>query len=613
MNINNFTTSSSQPISHLLSGDSPISDTLSKENLVSSGSYSIPDGNSLLHSLSQGDIFRATILDIRNQDVTLLLSNSSQVLARMPEALSLNIGEQIHFQVKSNNENGVFIRPVLTPEISDELVQKSLAAASLSGTDKNQLIVRQLIANNQPIDRSSILTIGRLLTEFPNENIDKLITMEKHHIPVTPENLEQFDKYASSTHHISIGMEQLESDFVTLLEQLGDEKPDAFVTVLREFMDTIKEQTDPEQNPLKQDVWPVTSQETTAQTQASQDANAQTQTLQDANAQTQASQEPSTPAIQEPNVQNQSAHEVNVHTATAQEANAQTQAAHDSVTKNAEMENLQTLRAHDTQPAQENSMHIMNELLTSLEHMNASGSDAIKQSELIRNTPVAKHIRQILQSFTSLALTQQAELANLNGENLAKTLNNVMRMTKFFQHVSEELSNLSQTESQNGNHSSMQDHAKDLQNNLLFMQQLQEFTNYVQIPYRTNHSCESGDLYVYSRKNGKNLNKDTVNAFLHLDMESLGATDISVAMKATSITAKFTFEDLESQRIVEEHLSELQKRLELKGYHSTLTSEYLNRKTDSQKESHHDGALGPAFTQDIHSPNIKRYTFDMRT
>ena len=114
-------------------------------------------------------------------------------------------------------------------------------------------------------------------------------------------------------------------------------------------------------------------------------------------------------------------------------------------------------------------------------------------------------------------------------------------------------------------------------------------------------------MYVYNRRRNKKINDDTLTAFLHLQLDYLGATDINISLKKNSVTAKFTLDDETSRNLVEDNLGELAERLEKIGYNVTISTEL------SEKKSQEFNAILPITSNNENAVSIKRYIFDIRT
>ena len=86
--------------SQTTTGTERLAGTKGVENLVSS-----------LRALTKGNIFEGTVSSMKNGQVTLALSNGQLLTARMDGKVSLNVGQSMFFQVKSNDGAQIAIRP----------------------------------------------------------------------------------------------------------------------------------------------------------------------------------------------------------------------------------------------------------------------------------------------------------------------------------------------------------------------------------------------------------------------------------------------------------------------------------------------------------------------
>lgn len=146
--------------------------------------------------------------------------------------------------------------------------------------------------------------------------------------------------------------------------------------------------------------------------------------------------------------------------------------------------------------------------------------------------------------------------------------------------------------------------ASQVHGNLEFMNQMNQIYHYVQLPLKMSGQNANGELYVYAnRKNLRDPDAE-LTAFLHLDMEQLGSTDVSVRMQNRSVRTNFYLEDDASYDLVEKHLEVLNKRLKSKGYQSSITVTH-EKKDISFKEN--IVKKGKAMVGSLH-----RYSFDVR-
>lgn len=114
--------------------------------------------------------------------------------------------------------------------------------------------------------------------------------------------------------------------------------------------------------------------------------------------------------------------------------------------------------------------------------------------------------------------------------------------------------------------SSFSKEVTQLKSNVEFMNQINEAYHYIQLPLKMNNSQANGELYVYSRKKSKETDNGKLTALLHLSMEHLGNMDIFLSLEQDKLSTKFSLEKEEMLDFIEEHIDELNARLNKKGY-----------------------------------------------
>ncbi|MCR5687065.1 MAG: flagellar hook-length control protein FliK [Lachnospiraceae bacterium] len=149
-----------------------------------------------------------------------------------------------------------------------------------------------------------------------------------------------------------------------------------------------------------------------------------------------------------------------------------------------------------------------------------------------------------------------------------------------------------------------------INDNVSFMNQLNELVSYVQIPLKMAGEDANGELYVYTKK--KNLSESDGNftALLHLDMEHLGPMDVYVSMRDyTKVSTNFYLETEELLDFIASHIDELTKRLEDKGYN---TSTKVTQKMPGEPIT----PITDEFTKDEANPRapvmVSKMRFDVR-
>ena len=109
-------------------------------------------------------------------------------------------------------------------------------------------------------------------------------------------------------------------------------------------------------------------------------------------------------------------------------------------------------------------------------------------------------------------------------------------------------------------------YVNNLNQNLDFMNTLNNFIPYVQIPFKGENGAKAGELYVYRGNKSLAEGDSEVTAFVHMDTKNLGPADIYVSLTGSNVSTNFTLADEDSLLFIEKNLSLLDKRLTEKGY-----------------------------------------------
>lgn len=120
--------------------------------------------------------------------------------------------------------------------------------------------------------------------------------------------------------------------------------------------------------------------------------------------------------------------------------------------------------------------------------------------------------------------------------------------------------------------------AINLSNNVDFINSLNQYIPYVQIPFRNNNGTHTGELYVFKNSKGLTSRDEELSAFVHLDTDNLGATDVYIRLRGEHVTTDFCLENEEYLNFIEKNISFLNKRLNDKGYSLSVETKVLENK-----------------------------------
>lgn len=533
----------------------------------SSGVKSVEQLVSTIREMAAGTIFEGTINEIQNGQVLLGLSNGEQISARMDGQVALLKGQSMFFQVKTNDGTTVAIRPFMVDGQSGNLtLYDALKAAGLPADSKNLNMVNGMMQEQLPIDKGHLGDMARLVQKYPNADLRTIIQMTKLNLPVTEENLSQFENYRMDERNIQAKMEQIIEQLPEVMDhpnaatgQLADKSARILMVIAGNGMQETEAKTPDLQDPAQ-------TQTTTAQ-------------------QTAAQQE----YISEPLVSR---------------------------------DVLQKLI-----PQLENIGMDCTEFQNMLERkLESANPEAVNPETASADTgmPDTDFLRQLAEFLktpnTQSAISKKALQTLLSGRELQGILKETLEsqwelrpqdLTKehsvrqLYERLDRQMQQLEEVVKAQGNtRSGLEQTVADIRANVNFMDQLNQVYHYVQLPLRMSGQRANGELYVYTNKKALQEADQEITAFLHLDMEHLGSTDVSLRLWQKEITTNFYIEDDLSYAVLCEHLPELEKRLEEKGYTCNLKVTNEPKKIDFVDD----------FLKKDQPPTgkLRRYSFDMR-
>lgn len=583
---------------------------------------------SALSELSQGNIFEGTINSVKGNVVSLGLSNGQQITARLDGKVSLTEGQSMFFQVKSNDGNYVQIRPFMLDGAGANLtLLDALKSANLPTDTANLSMVNQMMQQQMPIDKASLNQMYHLLQANPQVNASTIVQMVKLGIEITPGNAAQFENYMSDRQAITAAMD----DFINELPEImsdGDLSMYRLASQGRQIINIVTDGLKENIDTAPGNVLGEASNEISGMA-VNEAANGNIEV---------ASNEISGVAVNEPADETAEAASngtVNENTgvvlneAAGGDANEPINGMRDIVQTEETAENV-LVPQKPTENIAENSLGSvmtdeqlkeLNEQLKSLLPDKAGNEislyakdDSIVGTlndikELLKNTAADKQTLLKLFSGSGFkamiknALTRQWMITPEQLKESDKQLTD--KIGRLYEKVSEQLDKMQEIIKSSGvvkeNVSAL---AENIRGNIEFMNQVNNVYTYVQIPMKMNGHNASGQLYVYTNKKNITDPDKELSAFLHLDMDNLGATDVSIKMFKKEVSTNFYMDNDESYILIERFLPKLEEKLRNKGYSCKLS--VVN-------EKHHVNFVDDFLKKDLPpAGQLHRYSFDMR-
>lgn len=561
------------------SGAEKLTGTKGVENLVSS-----------LRSLTKGNIFEGTVSSMKNGRVTLALSSGQQISARIEGKVQLSLGQSMFFQVKSNDGSQIAIRPFSVEGTgANYTLLQALSAAGVPAESDYLSMVNRMMEEQMPIDRNSIQQMARMVNAHPEIDVQTLVQLNKLGITIDEQNAAQFENYLDDKQAITNEFDQLIEELPQALES-ESLSPQQMRNFGSEFLLALTDGL--EDVPLQNDG--LTSQEVPAESVAE---NAIEKNITDGNSLEksallengellQATEDGE--AVAQETIVEQSVQQLESYSATPHTLGA--------LMDGKQLQNLNTM---------------LGELL---------GTDATRYTKDSGVVEVLKDIQQVLKDSLPIEREQIGKLfsskefvhmvkdtlqqqwtlqpQDLEADGTDKVAKLYDRMNSQLEKITEALKSIGQE------NTSFAQTAADIQSNVEFMNQINQAYTYVQIPLQMSGQNASAELFVYTNKKALAEGDRELTAFLHLDLDHLGATDVSVKMKNKQVSTNFYLDDDASYELISLNIDRLEKRLQEKGYQCNVS--VIN-------EAKHVNFVENFLKKDQPSAGqLHRYSFDMR-
>ena len=164
-----------------------------------------------LKARSNASCHKREIIDLRYQEVTIRLEPSGQIItANVLGDLPLYIGQKAEFLIADDTKGQItlrYIESLSTPMY--DIAHKALFASGLAVSERNLAIVKELLNYQMPVDKKTILKMIKLTGSYPDTEIKNLVLMLKKQLPITPNNIAQFEAYQMGRHQIITELNKL--------------------------------------------------------------------------------------------------------------------------------------------------------------------------------------------------------------------------------------------------------------------------------------------------------------------------------------------------------------------------------------------------------------------
>lgn len=497
--------------------------------------------NRQIKALTPGRTLQGEVLEKNGNEVKIRLSNELVVTARLEQDVNVEAGKLLTFEVK-NNGSTLALSPLFANTAATDNVYKALQMANLPINSTTVEMTEAMMQQGMSVDSRSLQAMFKDVSAFPGTAAINIVQLNQLKIPVNDANIGQLENYKELVHQLLKGMTDVIKELPIAFQEMyitagSDKAVQMYQALLSSFLEE-----------LPQGEAPLTD----GGVHGDMAGSAQEDALLNAG--------------------NGSINGEGVSGKTGAEA------VQNSASLPEGMERLYITEAL-TRPERENLAKLLSQI----------PEDACPQKEtliqqVLQGTADTQNVVKLLAGlhsdrdivlnvaladiFRSAEYHKMLESVVMKQWSLApEQLTQEKKVEEVYSRLLRQLGSIKETLQESGaQQTGAMKSVTNLSSNIDFMSQLNNLYTYVQLPLKLNDRQANGELYVYTNKRSLAQKDGAVSAFLHLDMENLGAVDVYIAMQNERVNTRFTLQDDAMLDFLNKHMHILNERLEKKGY-----------------------------------------------
>ena len=488
----------------------------------------------VLKNMLVGDTFSGHITNIKGNDIILKLNNGMSFPATLLGSSNLSVGQNITFMINNNSNNKISIKPLMLDQQELVIVNRALEASNLPFSENNVQLVKQLLMQNMSIDTNTLNNLSKEINKFSSANIDTIVSLSKLDIPITEENIKQFEAYKSYDHSISNDMNTLSKSFGDFLSSsLNKNGINDAANLSQKLIDILYN----------------TNTSSANNSNANTNSNINDSNINNGNANNSMNTVDNNKALLSEQGNNMAGNFEN---------NAE------SINKFISIQSRKDLAQNMIETfGKDASFGVVEDLKSG----NLSAKSLLENiNQLVKNNPMLSKdgLDKLFQSkeFSEIIRMIVRDKMRITPEDVK----NSDGIKEFYKRVREDVSRLSDVASQSDKESSFSKSLDGLKNNIDFMNDLNKNMSYFQLPIKFSAGDAESELYVFTNKKKSSDKTDTLSALLHLDMENLGPLDVFIKLAGKNISTNFCLESENMLDFVYSHIDQLNSKLESLGY-----------------------------------------------
>ncbi len=483
----------------------------------------------VLSKLNIGDVLKAHILEFTADQLLLKLMDGTTVTASSMVPLDVKKGDIVDFRVKEKTDSRIFIETVKKGEPDDgneDNIKLKLSRMDIKPDSKNIDIAKAIESNSLPFNKENFEKVLSAVKAFKDLSPQKAAFFASHNININEKSIKALSDLVDGRMKIGQALGSIQQ----LLEDMED------VNVLKNLeqrLANLKNEKNSENN--KNQINSKSNDSTEAEkAKTSQNTHS-------------------------------AAHDKTSDIKAAEKYNKINSEEIINLLKNkgkdeGVAEILRFLKNNPGGLAEKNSQEL-NQLLRgfrinnennaaeSLKKVNenandTNGSDSLKKESVLRRT------------LENIYVKLDSKNPELNVKKLYRDIYETLEVIK--ESVAGSLAK---------NSDEIMSKIESIQNNIKFLNELSNYSTYVQIPINLMNKLTNGEIYVLKRDSRKKkINPEDTTMYISLDTQNIGKVDSLISLNKKNISVNMRVEELKVSEFFKENHKQLYNRLADIGY-----------------------------------------------
>lgn len=513
----------------------------------------------IVSNLSAGSSITGKITSMTGDTATIDVGGN-QLSAKLDGSMNLKEGQIVTFTVRSSNDQSVTLSPLFTNMNTENVATKALAAASLPINEHSLQVATTMVEQGLSIEKNALTDMVHITEAYPDQDISRLAEMQRYGLDINDNTIEQFGAFKNYENQITDGMTKIMNQIPETINNLiSNGNVSEGVKLLTNVIGTFTEANITQMDAsvvqgmgeggesLIRDKQ-VISEDIVLAAERGLDPGVDA-LVSEATKNTEINVETFEATVRVPG---QEAEKVNIEYSSKVADAWQTL---DNSDKSAMVDVLKQSGLGENE-----ARFLLSD--------NANASDFLKATaELLKTDSLPDSMREMItdDKFGSIMKSQMQGQWLLSPidvgskETVESLFHRLTEQTRGLMEAVAEVTPLTSTD--------LQQSLSNMNQNMDFMEQMNQMAQYVQLPLKMNGSEATGDLYVYTDKKSLAEKEGNVSALLHLDMKNIGPVDVYASISpGNNVFTKFYLPSEEMINFISDNIHILNERLENRGY-----------------------------------------------